>query len=120
MAGENNRVKTVLQNLENIQEAVKTGDYQRLGDLSKEQNAQIAALLNAHPPGSKIATAEVENLARQAEHTQRLLKASLSGLRSASHRKMEIMQTEQGLRTYNESGQPAVYSPVFRSMERRS
>lgn len=120
MTKPNQHIEQILTILENVRIAVKDGNYQTLGQLCKEQDRQLADLLKAPISVAPTSGEDMRRLVRLANQNKLLLQAALSGLRAAGRRKDEILQAKHSLRTYDKSGQPAVFGPGMRRLERRS
>lgn len=104
--------------LDQVKLALKTGKYVGLDESLGEQNNLIAVLEN-RPNDTCLTEHQAKRLAQSARHNQRLIKATLAGLQSARRRKENVAEAQKNSLTYDQAGNRHRLTGVKVTLEKR-
>jgi flagellar biosynthesis/type III secretory pathway chaperone len=108
-------VETLLETLETEAEAIKFSRYQELGPIQKSITVQMEQLHPDQHPSEALQQVRTKLQANQA-----LLQAAIGGLNAARARVAELLQVQQGLSVYDQSGNLATVPTGRKGLERKA
>ena len=108
-------LKDVLALLEAENAILRTGAYDRLGDLTARKERIIADLGTL-----RLSGAELRRLAEASDRNARLLTAALNGLAEARARLTELAAAKNGFSTYDATGATAIVGAAPGALERKA
>lgn len=103
--------------------AIRAGDLRMLARFPAERAALVAALeVHAHgpDPAPPAEAAALAALRHQAATNQRLLGATLKGIRAGRNRLDGLRRAARSLQSYDASGRPRTIGAPQNSLERRA
>ena len=106
--------------LEEVRQALKSGNYPALDALIKEQNSLIDHLIAEPAKHLKLTETDIENLLQSAERNRQLLVSAMDGLNSATRRYSDVREAFRTTKTYDRRGRRAELEPAGHAIEKRS
>lgn len=108
-------VDTLLKTLEAEAEAIRFARYHELAPIQKAISAQLEQL---HP--DRHPSEALQQIKSKLQANQALLKAAIGGMNAARVRVAELLQVQQGLSVYDQSGHLATVPTGRNGLEKKA